>query len=196
MIEIANLHGEARYGDGVLANSSVDGAHLRFELGEYSHDVLQQRATILGLHLDIDQMRQTGVGKPLGLHDPLRRRIHESEVGAIGAMHAHAAADRNVTHDWVARYRRAALREAHEHVVDAGDSHAARTADAFSQHGLAADLRKIDDLVVFHFVAYAIGDGLRGRVAESDCRKEIRRRRIVQARRNTFDQLAASGVRA
>src|ERR1700728_1819533 len=175
MIEVANLHGEARYRDGVFANSSVNGAYLRLEFGEYSHDVLQQRSTILGLHFDIDQMRQAGIGKPLGLHYPLRRRIHESEVGAVGPMHADAAADRNVTHDRVARYGRAALREAHEHVVDTGDSHAARSAHAFPQHGLAANLRKIDDLIVLYFVAYAVGDGLRGRVAESDCRKEIRR---------------------
>jgi len=99
MIEVANLHRQARYGNGILANSSVDGAHLRLELGKDSHDVPEQLRTVVGLHLDIDEMRQTGSGKPLRLHDPFgRRQFMKPTFGQSARLHADAAADRDVPH--------------------------------------------------------------------------------------------------
>ena len=45
-------------------------------------------------------------------------------VGAVGAVHRHAAAAGDEADDLVARHRRAAARQAHQHVVEALDVHA------------------------------------------------------------------------
>ena len=108
-------------------------------------------------------------------------------------MHAHAAADRHVADDRVARHGRTALRKPHQHVVDAGDAHAARFARGLA-HRRLANLRKIDDVVALDFVADAVDHRLRGGIAEADRREQIGRRGIVHAMRDALDQLAARKV--
>ena len=114
------------------------------------------------------------------LQDAFGRGVHVGDVRTVGAMHADAAADRHVADDRIARNRRTALREPHEHVVDAGDADAAGATRASCGRRAAPDLRNVDDVVVLELVAQAVGDRLRGGVAEADRRVEIRRRRVVQ----------------
>ena len=67
MIEIADLHGQARDGDAVLAHARVHRTHLRLELREDGHDVLQQLRTVVGFDLDVDAVREAGIVEPLRL---------------------------------------------------------------------------------------------------------------------------------
>ena len=58
VIEVANLHGEAGDGHAVLAHARVDRAHLRLQLGEDGHDVLQQLRAVVGFDFDVDRVRR------------------------------------------------------------------------------------------------------------------------------------------
>src|SRR5579871_5555171 len=196
MIEIADLHGQTRYGHAVPAYARVYAADLRLELREYRHDVLKQLRSIVGLDLDVDAVRETGVVEPLRLQNAFGRRAHVSDVRAVGAVHAHAAADRHVADDRVSRHGRAAFRQPHHDVVDAGDADAARSANALAQRRLAPDPGEVDDVIVLELVTQTVGDGLSGGVAETDGRIQIGRRGVVQARSDALEQSPARHVGA
>src|SRR5580698_895254 len=196
MIEIADLHGKARYRDAVFAHSGVHRANLSLQPRKNRHNILKQLRSIGGFDFYVDAMRQPGVIDPLCLENALRRGVHVGDVGTVRAMYADAASDRHVSDDRIAGYRRAAFGEAHQNVVHAGDPNAAGTAHALSERRLSTDFREVDDVIVLDLVADAIRDGLRGRIAETDCREEIGRRGIVQPGSDSFEQLAPRNVRA
>src|SRR5262249_1549144 len=91
---------------------------------------------------------------------------------------------------------RTAFRETHEHVVDTCDPHSAGAPHGLARRGAPADLRKVDHVVVFELVAYAVSDGLCRSIAEADCGVEIGRRAVIQTRRNPFQERAARHVGA
>ena len=93
-------------------------------LGEHVGDVAQQPGAVE--RLDLDRHHEGGglVVVPLDLDDPLGVVDQAGGVGAVGAVHRHAAAAGDEAHDLVARHRRAAPRQAHHHVVEALDVHA------------------------------------------------------------------------
>ena len=85
-------------------------------------DVLQQARAVERLHLDERHEAAGRVVVPLDLDQPLGLRAPQRHgVGAVGAVHRHAAAPGDEAHDLVARHRRAAPGDAHHHVVEALD---------------------------------------------------------------------------
>ena len=72
-----------------------------------------------------DHERGRLVVVPLDLDEPLGLvSTSDGGVGAVGAVHRHAAAAGDEAHDLVAGHRRAAPRQPHHHVVEPLDVHA------------------------------------------------------------------------
>ena len=89
----------------------------------------RQDARLVGRHdLHADRPRLLELAVPLDLHAPIG--ILVDRLGAAERVHGDAAPARDEADDRIARQRRAALGEAHQHVVLAGDLDAHRSSAA------------------------------------------------------------------
>ena len=90
----------------------------------------------------IDTTKVAGcVVVPLDLDDPVGLGRERRGVGAVGAVHRHAAAAGDEAHDLVAGHRRAAPRQADHDVVEALDVHADRARGARAWRAARRSLR-------------------------------------------------------
>ena len=83
--------------------------------------IAQQTRPVERLDLDRHHIIAGRVVVPLDVDDPVGLGAQAEGVGAVGAVHRHAAAAGDEAHDLVARNRRAAPGEPHHHVVEAFD---------------------------------------------------------------------------
>ena len=123
---VGQLELEAHLGDAVAAGVGAARDDVDVLLAERVGDVAQQARTVEGDHLDTGPEDRLGaVAVPIDVDQPRRLLAHQAlGVGAVGAVHRHAAAAGDEADDVVAGHRRAAPRQAHQDVVEPLDVHA------------------------------------------------------------------------
>ena len=108
------------FGHAVLDDAAVRD-DVRAVLGERARDVLEEPRAIPRVDGDLDEEPGGCASLPLDRGEALGVALERAHVGTVLPVHGDAATHRDVADDLVARDRRAALREADEHVLDADD---------------------------------------------------------------------------